>query len=796
MEISFKNINKAILEVLVVNNYKSEDLFLLELIGDWYYKFLKSNNSELSLVLPFYKEEFAKLSSLYLRFFSLIYKLLNKENEDIDVFTEACLFDVSKYLKKRKSAIISDYLLNYTGNKNGLLVWKDEIYTKPDIFLPVFLKKQIQCNDDLVSIFESFPLFKSLRVNELIKHPVLINFEDDGCLFFNCFGDSIKRIVGEKVIFSTEELDDAQASDLRDELTENQTLTKRIKIKYPYSKSIHHYLDDVGKQRFCLNFRERFSYDEIGENDVFLLPKEICPESGNNLIELGKFEIIDTNHSKSLYDLISIIKNQWNDMELNKYQYPFPKYWFLFINKGVDKDTWINQFRISYPAIEQKPLFNEIKKIISELYDLDWVSQFLREKSKIAFVFPEMRGSKGRRLNTVFNWFVNYVNSIQSNTKFLNSPSECNSDFNIYLLNSFDIINLVNVVQNNIDKRIQIITPDFLYFSYNPWIKYHIVDYQSNVLVNNIRESLDDKFNINRKFIYEIKSDLVKEINKEKKTYFIKYNSIAKEPLDNQIMDIPNIEKQDFEYSNVEEIDLYKSYKSKKINSDNFKIITTKLDEFEIKSNARAFVQRHTLIKIDATSLQSGDIFFLKQDINKMSSDDFINKISKIPETVRNFQSELAKQGDAIYQKLENKGLQYKDGPSYFRKHYLIPLNEFSDEKFKIPRGKENWRIICEYLYISPNDMRSAYLVHFGMKNQNQIKNLYKEIITLLFNNDWFGMIENPMVTERISEIVIQNREIFGLDEKDFNSLEIAQTLIANIENHLIFHEVGTIIQI
>ena len=66
--------------------------------------------------------------------------------------------------------------------------------------------------------------------------------------------------------------------------------------------------------------------NEIFENDLILLKDESSLNTNLN------YKIVNTNHTKKLYDLFKSFKEQWAQQELNKFITPFPKYWLLFIN--------------------------------------------------------------------------------------------------------------------------------------------------------------------------------------------------------------------------------------------------------------------------------------------------------------------------------------------------------------------------------------------------------------------------------------------------------------------------------
>ena len=114
-------------------------------------------------------------------------------------------------------------------------------------------------------------------------------------------------------------------------------------------------------KHFKLVFNNRFAYNDILENDIYLLKDE------TNLKSNLEYDVINTGHSKELYDLFKSFKGQWVQLELNKFTTPFPKYWLLFLNASLTKEQWLNQFKKDFPAVAEKPIIQTVEQIIEEL---------------------------------------------------------------------------------------------------------------------------------------------------------------------------------------------------------------------------------------------------------------------------------------------------------------------------------------------------------------------------------------------------------------------------------------------
>ena len=257
----------------------------------------------------------------------------------------------------------------------------------------------------------------------------------------------------------------------------NQDIKNLISIRYPYHKNIHGYLLDIGKKKFDLIFNSRFCYYAMQDNDVVLLPKELDSVKSIPIVSIVNFEILNTNHSVELFNLLDGFYNNWKEYDFNKFTTPFPKYWLLFINPSIDKEDWFEMFKLDYPNVAEKPIINEIKKIIYLIHALDWGRQIIKEIKKPVLLLPDIKGARKKKLEKSLNSFKHYLTKLNSKVVFVENDDNYDyADYSeVLLLDAFNIINLANIFQKN--NELKVLTPDFLYFHYQPWIKYHILDY-------------------------------------------------------------------------------------------------------------------------------------------------------------------------------------------------------------------------------------------------------------------------------------------------------------------------------
>lgn len=682
---------------------------------------------------------------------------------------------------KKKISSVNDQILDYSYSTDETAVWNNYVHTNLNSFFPVFNKSQIRSKYDLNIISNSFHLFKVIKRHNLINYPINLDLEKDLSLSFDFSSDFSNRLIMESIITEDKSMDDDLAADLEDEMNQLDVI-QRINIKYPYSKSPHPYLNDIGLKRFNLQFKNRFVHNEIKDHEIILLPNEYYPKITSTILPNIHYHIINTNHNNHLFERLKNFKREWRNLELNKFIAPFPKYWFIFINKGLPKEWWINQFRNDYPSVADRPVMRKIEEIISDLHDLNWIECYLSKENNDYFVFPDLKGLRKKRLSSVFKVFKNYVFSLDSEIKFIQDISDTIKK-NIILLDSFNVIDLCNKAQKiTSQKNCKVVVPDFIYFCYQPWIRCHLLDYQSSVLLNSIRENLDVDFEINQSGVSSTKEELIKSIRLEIYDYNSQYKAKKEKISDN---DIETIDQEDIEFMNEEEVDMESNQKRIQ---NNIIISTVEGEELYIMSNEFVLLQRDSFIKAPASSLTEGDLFLLNDDLNNLISDDNLyNKLAEIPESVKTYQSKLFNYPN-VYRVLKTKGISYL-GEGYFNSKYLLPLEKISDDTIIIPRRKNDWSIICDLLSINHNDMNLAFIAYYGRKKKNRIKEIYRSVIDLFLKNDYFGIVDNPLVIKQIENIVNRAHDVFNKDEY-YESNEISTSIVTTIMNELKFKEI------
>lgn len=781
-----EKIHKTVIES--IGDEVNIDNNIILIIGQWYYDFLQSEEEQMKISIPLYNKELAASVYLYLRYFSLTYHLLTQP--ELKNFVGTCLFDLFNQKLNRSSFNVQDYILSYSGEKGGIIKWGNSTITNTRRFLPVFKQDQIENIKCLKLINYSFKIFQSISKNNLINFPILIDLEDNILTLKNSDSDDFNR---NKLLKIYDEYHNS--FDSNDKISNKANLLEDLHIKFeiiikvPYHRDIHQFLILKDVKKIEINFNTRFLYDKkkLLPTDVILLPKELIPVQTDIVINPKDYYLIyNTNHDEILYDLFHELKSDWDNYSFNKYTTPFPKYWLMFINPIISEDNWISLFERCYPLVSQKPIMNTIKKIIQQLYKLNWIKGFIEtSKTNYCFIFPEIKGYNSKKLKVAYSYFESYVCSLNPLVSFDSDIKLSNS--NNLILNGFDLIDSVNKIQ--INTSISFLIPDFVYYLYYPWIKYNIYDYQAQVLLNHMRREFDRFYCVNKEKFDLISSKLLQEIRNDLINYKLKYFKQVEPEVE---LILPN---DDYILNGDEENDSYiLSTECKTCYS--FIIETEDNSSITVQSTDRIFVYRHSLINIDADQIIKGDLFFTCKDLYSLKGQNsFLDKLSDIPESVKDFQNKLLNRKN-VYDELVSLGLKYESGAVYFNSKYCLNVHDDKNPLFLLPRKRKNWTIICNVLNIEPNDMSIAFISYYGRTRKNQIKNLYKSVLDYIIANNALSKVEDSETFRGISKIVESHNEIFKQIE-DFDLDEITRSILDNIENELlsIIKEAKTIIK-
>ena len=783
-ELEFGNIHNVIIDAFgeAVEPFEKSKL---EIIGKWYFNFLISQQENLSLILPEFDIDLSKVALNYLRLFAVTFNLFNKEK--LEDFEDCCLLDVFKYKPTINEINIDKFILSFTEQNEKTIIWSNDTYADHNSFLPIFKKNQLKSTHELNVIYYTFNLFQSIRKHKLINYPVLLDFEKDINLVFDSFKNANSKskpnfYCSELNIELENSLNDGEAADLEERL-KKRNITNRISIKYPYSKKPHLFLTSLGVKRLNLEFNNRFFYKEPEEQDIILTTEEFNQSKKDINLSVLDYHIVNTGHTKSLFELLDTFRQNWIGLDLNKFIAPHPKYWLLFINQSLPKEEWVKQFKISYPSIANKPIINDVEAIISELHDLNWIVDGLKEYSNPQIIFPNLKGLRSKRLSWAFTNFREYILSENPKATFIDSTDSIvlENDSKYIYLNAFDLIGLSNYKIRL--ESCKVLTPDFMYFGYQPWIKYHVFKYKSSALVEGARSHLDIDYEKNKTCIELAQKELIEVIKSDIKNYRSKYEEkeIEEEP-----SELISTKSEDLELLPSEEIDIPDSNSR---NIQEIKVITTGGEEVLFRSNESVLIQRDFIRSVPAKVLQTGDLFIDIPSFTTIINDDnFINKLSQQPERTKTYQNELYSKGENIYEALRNRGFSHSS-KSYFIERYLISKHNISEENHIIPIRKKDWKIICGLLSIEDNERDLAFIAYYGRKKQNRLKELYKLILNLYIENNNLQSPESPEFLERVESIVQTYEDIFPKND-NHNLSDIAESVASNVKHSIEFKEI------
>ena len=772
--LSLEKIHKTTLDSLSITYFDKDKLFI---IGKWYYNFLNSERQELKLTLPFYNKMFTENVFNYLKVFNVIYNL--SITAELTEFANTYLFNIFGQIKDLNLNLFS---LPYYGQKNGILKWGENTLTRKNQFLPIFDNDQILDRSLAFSIINSFTIFKAIRKNNIINYPIKINLEKL-TLFLKCKDDfKTESIISYLCIDYNKNNTQIEKKDIAVSL-KDYDFNNQIIIKYPYHYNIlNKWFVQNQIKTFNLNFNSRFIYDidNIDGNDIIILPRELNTLSTNEQIITNEhnYLIFETNHTENIYLLIKEIRKKWKEFGFNIYTHPFPKYFFFFINQSLNPNEWIDVFEKSYPAVSQTTLMNEISDLIIEIYNLNWIHSFLETyNSKINFVFPELFGNKSKRLKKAFNSFENYTRLVNKDVTFTTKVG-FNKNIENYILNGFDQISSVNNLQTLKNTYYRFLLPDFLFYSFNPFIPLHVLQYQRKVLNTDSRYFFNPSLKNNEleleKIEFELKNELIKKLEK--------YKSRFKHNISTDLL-------AESKYEHDEEADISEDEENALVIESDLvdkdflvKCVFTDNTEYNFLSSQNIFLQRSNFIKVLASQIKKGDLILEKSILNEIiSKDDFFNRLTEIPDSVKQFRYELGKI-KGIFNILKKRGLNIET-EYYFMKGYVSTQLDFISQDFKLPR-KKDWMIICDFLGIDRSDMNMAYVARYGLRRKNRIKALYQSFINTFIENNFISETQNPSVISEFNLILSDFQDIFP-KSSDFEPEELIKSMIDNIINEI-----------
>jgi hypothetical protein len=797
-EINFDRLHLASLDY--IDNKNNEHHNKLTAVGKWYFFFLSKEDKQKKLYIPYFSEDFKEIAFSYMRGFTFLFHII-KNAEVCNDYNGTCLFNIFDFNRKVKNKEIQELIFSYekSNKKKDLIFWKghnnETIITPRNDFLPVFKENELIEGKDFNTIANTFSLFKVIKQHKLIEKPIYVSF-DNNIITFNNLRSIQSQNLNENLYSVNKRLSRNDAINEYKKTPKNYASS--IELNFPYSIKPTHPLSKIGDKKFNLILKNRLAYQEIEKNDIYLTFQEISNKTID--FNLPVVEVVKTNHSKELYHIMADFYKEWQNLEWNKFVYPFPKYWFLFINNSLTANEWLKLFAEKYPNIQEFPIIKKLESIIEELISINWTS-LLPRNITIQFYFPELSNNREKIYSEIFKKFEN---GLSSNISVSHTASSDSSETK-YFLDAFGTIDLVNKMNTSSFKDYKIIIPDFLFYGIIPFLKYNLFKYAYTPLVSESRTSLDslgttktveliEKFN-------ETKITLLKECNQKKKEYNKKYNPIetveieTDEDAEDHLFDV-NIEELDFsndEESENEErrqqVDVEKEIDEKYTYS-----INTIDEEFSLCEDDKILILQNSIIESTVSRLNRGDLFIPVDTIEKSTAKNDnkvikMNKLSEVDPAVKNYKERL-KVANNSFRALQNLGATYIN-ENYYDKYFI------HSKEFHLPQRKQNWDIICGYLNISNTDRDISYMAWKGRADINSLKIMYSGIISFLIEEELMGVTESDfcvaMVKEEIEKKHINSFNILKDKIEDFTLYNFTKMILSNIKNQLEFYVVKTI---
>lgn len=778
----FKDLNEiALNSINIEHKYKVK----FELIGFYFYKFLENETKEICFKIPYYSIDFKDSLIAYLRTFDFIYKI--KSIEKLSKFENVYLFDVFEYHKNRKTDRKNDlYFVKSTKFKGQNVFFGNYKIASTKHFLPLFDLKNHNVNKSNIVLNEAFKLFSEISNKDLISYPILINEKKNISLYL-----TQKKILSADFLLS----ENIVANEIEDEIESiienfsSYEIDNIFTLKFPYNSNIdsrvQQYLKCRKKIQIVLN--SRLSYDSVEDNDFILIPNESQAYNPKELFERISdfYTVINTEHKQALYDDLKSLKEEWRTHNFNIYSTPYPAKWFLCIHQGENKTYWKSLYRKEFPEVPEI-LYRKIEKIIESIYDLNWIDNFLQKNIDTSLFLP-----KSKIFQESIYSLRTYIEFKFPKIKFFKNEHEVfvSKKSMSTFLDPFNIIGTSNIIQSQINSKIQIVVPDFLFFNYQPYLKYHILKYLFDPLLLGLRKKIDINYNANLIIWEQGKSNLLKQIFNENFVYNKKYKTIESQIIDEE--SFAKIDQEIIEYNEAEILLIEEKLKA--FNRDEeIKIYTTSDKEITLLSNQIIFREnRNFLIKTNANSLKIDDLFISSFELHELIKSDLIpDKLAKMPISAKKWQVDLyLKNRDTLnlYTILVQKGLEVSN--ERFNDNYLVSDSISIDSlPTNFPKKKQNWNIICRDLKISEIELNQAWISYYGRKDLNKVKSLYSQIFKMMVEERVFGNYENTSFLDKVVSLINQTN-IFE-NNQVFDYLELAISIINSISSEIKLHKV------
>ncbi|OYD42727.1 hypothetical protein CHT99_07880 [Sphingobacterium cellulitidis] len=740
-----RKIHSTVIEVMKDRgSFVPEQEVLLSLIGSWYHKWLTLGGEELVLKIPYYHKEIMPSLIEYHYWLDLLIKIMAVSK--VSDLSDSCLFDVRTYrLADRTKRYQTEFSIEYRSSNSRLHRFDKDINVSVDRFLPLFTRDQINGYKEIVA--NVFDLMKAIGRENLIPYAVKFDLENDVTLFVKQTTEHFSEKAFAKMLCTDDfRNDDDERDTVLDSLLETD-IRRCIVFTYPYHVNVSSTVVNEfrGRSKIChIALSNRFTHTEVETPELILTRAEIGFGKEDDILNVtDRFSIKKTDCGAELITGLRALRYEWNVAKFNSFSNPFPVKWLLCIHSGNTVDQWKVQFNNDYPDISGQ-LLSDSWRIIELVYEINWIDRFLPTDKGGTIVLPkstihnEVIFSLQEHLNTRFKDVI-FTDEIDQALLLVGR---------LYLLDPFNIILLNNITLCD-PKNFQIVVPDFLFYTYQPFTRYLAVKYHFDALTGGMRENLDERFPERSSQWKTLSETLLRSSRKKLR----EFNRILEINDEEEQLDNPTAIIADLSAAELVERVAIKERKSIEQTTPEHLFIHTSTRKLMLRPNAPVLInQNGTLIRTIAAVLDA-DILFVPLDdvIKNMDLKHVVDRLVTLSDEARNWHQnlKLLEENDVhIFDTLKQQGLSISK--QTFEKDYLYGHRTLGE--LHMPRAKHDWAIICERLIIK--DSLTAWNVVKCREDINLLKSVYSDIIALMIDTGSFGVNVSDNVLDQITMLI------------------------------------------
>jgi len=745
-KITYEIMHQIVLTVMKErNHFVPEQEQLLSLVGNWYHQWLGSGISELVLKVPYYKKDIIRSLVEYQYWLDLLIRTA-ASGPATDIAGHG-LFDILTYkTADRYQRKNNDFLIEHWRSDIRTHRFGKDICLSTDRFLPLFDIEKVGRRNELLA--DVFDIMMVLGRHNLIPYAVKFDLEQDLTLLIKQTRQDLEEKAFARTLV-TEDFrnDNDKRDDVLDALLETD-LRRCIVFTYPYHVNISESVINEFRGRskiFRVALSNRFAHGEIEAHELILTRSEIGLGEETDVTKvIDRFSVITTYCDPELITGIRTLKYEWNKSKFNTFSNPFPVKWLLCIHQGLPIAFWKERFKKDYQEVTGQ-LLKDALDIIQRVYELNWVDNFLPSDDQGTLVLPRSM-MHSEVILSLKEQLIKRFRQVVLNDEIERVLAEGGR---VHLMDPFNIVLLNNIVLGDDQERFQIIVPDFLFYTYQPFVRYLTLKYYFDAFMGGARARLDPLYTHRSENWTALSETVLSSSRKALKQFnsTISVNDDEELPEEQTEMTIDLLPAELIERAAARERVAFDRHLPNHID------ISTDKQRFSLRPNAPVLVnQNGSLIKTIAAVLDEGDLFVpLDEVIKNIDQKKMIDKMVTLSEKARNWHQglrALEAYDTAIFDGLKSDGLSISK--QTFDKDYLS-INETAGE-LHMPRAKKDWMIICDRLLIT--DSLMAWNAVKCREDMNSLKATYSRIIELMIATSSFGINVSDSVLDRVTEML------------------------------------------